>query len=110
MMESLRNASKNTMFDKWLSAAAVAPGSAIHAPPRSPAPAADGDASPLGDIAAYLQPPSAGILTSSLPASGTFRPGWEVRAPAGSHMGSRCTRALCHAGCPCMASGFGSAV
>ena len=85
MMESLRNASKNTMFDQWLSATCVAPTSGPQSPPHSPAPAAEGVACQLGDIAAYLQTPAPAPTTSSQAASaaaGTFRPGWEVSAPA----------------------------
>lgn len=85
MMESLRNASKNTMFDKWLSAISMAPAAApTRSPPRSPTPAQeDASKSPLDDLAAYLQPsPPMGVQSSSQAvtgASGTFRPGWEVR-------------------------------
>lgn len=90
MMESLRNASKNTMFDKWLSATIGAPSNPAHSPPRSPVLAPDGDPSPLGEIAPYLQSPlMTGSSQTATLAAGTFRPGWEVRplpqsAPSGS--------------------------
>ncbi|GMH35139.1 hypothetical protein BSKO_03007 [Bryopsis sp. KO-2023] len=82
MMESLRVASKNTMFDRWLDAIGGPAGQRAQASQVEPC-SSDADVhAPLVEVAQYLR--SRGLeMATSLEQSGTvaetsnFRPGWE---------------------------------
>ena len=83
-MESLRNASRNTMFERWLESAMAQPGSAPKAPAAAAglAPAHSGSESEEGhrlqDDGQELAPFLPTRETSGSKDATTFRPGWEV--------------------------------
>ena len=100
MMESLRNASRNTMFERWLESAMTQPRARGRAPEAAQAASEGGSgAGPASGREAAVSVPEAEEklraqeeqqeLASFLPSreepnskdATTFRPGWEVRAP-----------------------------
>ena len=96
MMESLRNASRNTMFERWLESAMTQPGAHGSAPEAAQAAS---EAGPEAGRDTAVSEPEAEEklrvqreqqeLASFLPSreepsskdATTFRPGWEVRPP-----------------------------
>ena len=96
MMDSLRNASRNTMFERWLEsamqppassqaqgqaqaadeqAAAAQPAHAPQQPVRGAVSAAEQEQQELADFLPARDEPSSSSKDASNP---TFRPGWEV--------------------------------